>query len=38
MFLRLRLHFVEIVELVGLTYSAVNYVECGNYAIIHAHN
>ena len=38
MFLRLRLHFAEIVELVGLTYSVVNYVECGNCAIIYAYN
>ena len=32
MFLRLRLYFAEIVDLVGLTYPVANHVRCDNYA------
>ena len=38
MFLKLRLYFVEIVDLVGLTYLVADHVGCGNYATIYADN
>ena len=38
MFLRFRVHFVEIVDLVGLTYSAANLVGCSNCATTYVDN
>ena len=38
MFLKLRLYFVEIVDLVGLTYPVADHVGRGNYATIYADN
>ena len=37
-FLRLRLYFVKIVDLVGLTYPVTDHVRCGNYATTYADN
>ena len=38
MSLRLRLYFVEIVNLVGLTYHVADHVRCSNYATTYASN
>ena len=38
MFLKLRVYFVELVDLVGLAYPAVDHVGCGNYATTYADN
>ena len=38
MFLRLRLYFVEIVDLVGLTCLVVDHVKCSSYATTYADN
>ena len=37
-FLRLRLYFVKIVDLVGLTYPVTDHVRCDNYATTYADN
>ena len=38
LFLRLRLYFVEIMDLVGLTCPIANHVRCGNYATTYVDN
>ena len=38
MFLKLRVYFVKIVDLVVLAYPAVDHVGCGNYATTYADN
>ena len=38
MFLKLRLYFVEIVDLVGLTRPVADHVGCSNYATTYANN
>ena len=38
LFLKLRLYFVEIMDLVGLTCPIANHVRCGNYATTYADN
>ena len=38
MFLRLRVYFVEIVDLVGLTCPIVDHVGCSNYATTYVDN
>ena len=38
LFLRLRLYFVEIMDLVGLTCPIASHVRCGNYATTYADN
>ena len=38
MFLKLRLHFVEIMDLVGYTCSVVNHMGCNNCAATYADN
>ena len=37
-FLKLRVYFVKIVELVGLVWPVANHVGCSNYAITCANN
>ena len=36
MFLKLRVYFVEIIDLVGLTCPVAEHVRCSNYATIYA--
>ena len=38
MFLKLRVYFVETVDLVGLACPIADHVGCGNYAITYADN
>ena len=38
MFLRLRLYFVKIVDLAGLTYPVAAHIGCSNYATTYADN
>ena len=38
MFLKLRVYFVEIVDLVGLAFPVADHVGCSNYVITYANN